>query len=158
MSRIDEDDTRVFTDHNVYILGAGFSAAAGIPVLNEFLHDMRSSLGWLSGNKRHHELRAVRDVLKFRKSAASAALRVNLNVENIEDLFSLAAASGQYPLAESVSTAIAATLAYATTARKQPNIFISVKHGVTTPSDWELRLQADEVNKYMAPQYDLYAG
>jgi len=79
-------------------------------------------------------------------------------VENIEDLFSLAAASGQYPLANSVSTAIAATLAYATTAPKQPEIFLSVKHGLHTPENWELRLQGDEVSKYMAPFYDLYAG
>src|SRR5712692_9998324 len=158
MSRIDEYDAEVFTDNNVYILGAGFSAAAGIPVLNNFLYDMRSSVSWLSAHKRLEELAAVKKVLNFRKRAASAALRVNLNVENIEDLFSLAAASVQYPLAASVSTAIAATLASATTTRKQPNVFVSVKHGLDVPSDWELRLEADEDNKYMAPLYDLYAG
>jgi hypothetical protein len=158
MPTIDEYDTDVFTDNNVYILGAGFSAAAGIPVLNNFLYDMRSSVSWLSANNRLDELRAVRDVLNFRKRAASAALRVNLNVENIEDLFSLAAASGQYPLADSVSTAIAATLAYATIPQNQPEILISVKHGLQTPDNWELRLQADEVNNYKASIYDLYAG
>lgn len=155
MSERDEDP---FTDHNVYILGAGFSAAAEIPVLNEFLHGMRSSLSWLSAHKRTDELSAVREVLQFRKRAASAALRVNLNVENSEDLFSLAAASGQYPLADSVSTAIAATLAFATNTRKQPDIFVSVKHGLDAPANWELRQEADEVNKYMVPLYDLYAG
>src|SRR6266850_1358348 len=158
MSRIDEYYTEVFTDNNVYILGAGFSAAAGIPVLNNFLYDMRSSVSWLSANKRLDELSAVREVLNFRKRAASAALRVNLNVENIEDLFSLAAASGQYPLADSVSTAIAATVAYARTTRNQPDIFVSIKHGVHTSDNWELRVPADEVNKYMVPLYDLYAG
>ncbi len=43
MALIDEEDTRVFTDHNVYVLGAGFSADAGIPVLNDFLFEMRKS-------------------------------------------------------------------------------------------------------------------
>ena|SRR2546428_3345587 len=158
MPRIDEDNTTVSTDHNVYILGAGFSAAAGIPVLKDFLYDMRSSLSWLSAHKRFDERRAVEDVLRFRKNASSAALRVNLNVENIEDLFSLAAAtSGQYPLANSVSAAIAATIAYASV-RKQPDIFASVKHGLHAPDNWELRQEADEVNKYMIPHYDLYAG
>jgi len=76
MSRIDEDDTEVCTDNNVYILGAGFSAAAGIPVLNNFLYDMRSSVSWLLANNRLDELSAVREVLNFRKRAASAALRV----------------------------------------------------------------------------------
>src|SRR5438067_3798055 len=155
MSRIYEDDTRVFTDHNVYILGAGFSAAAGIPVLKDFLYDMRSSLSWLSANERIDERAAADAVLRFRKRAASAALRVNLNVENIEDLFSLAAASGQYPLADTVSTAIAATVSFGAAARTAPPVFVSVKHGLTIPPNWELRLEADQVNKYNAPLYDL---
>lgn len=158
MSRIDEDDTKVFTDHNVYILGAGFSAAAGIPVVRDFLYDMRSSLSWLSAHNRQREREAVEEVLRFRKNAASAALRVKLNVENIEDLFSLAAASGQYPLAETVSMAIAATVSFGATTREGPPVFISVKHGLTIPDKWELRQEADQVNKYNAPLYDLHAG
>lgn len=157
MSRID-DDTKVFTDHNVYILGAGFSAAAGIPVVRDFLYDMRSSLSWLTAQGRHRDRDAVEEVLRFRKVAASAALRVNLNVENIEDLFSLAAASGQYPLAESVSTAIAATVSFGAATRTAPPVFVSVKHGVTIPPNWELRQEADQVKKYYAPLYDLQAG
>src|SRR5258705_4363446 len=90
----DEQNTKVFTNHNVYVLGAGFSVDAGIPVLNDFLYETRGSLNWLKRHDRSDELNATREVLLFRKEAASAALRVNLNVENIEDLFSLAEASG----------------------------------------------------------------
>lgn len=158
MSRIDDNDTKVFTDHNVYILGAGFSAAAGIPVVKDFLYDMRSSLSWLIANGRDRDRDAVEEVLRFRKNAASAALRVNLNVENIEDLFSLAAASGQNPLAESVSTAIAATVSYGAATRTAPSVVVSVKHGLTIPPNWELRSEAGQANKYNAPLYDLQAG
>src|SRR5688572_18577411 len=108
MSRLD-DETEVFTNHNVYVLGAGFSKNAGLPILKDFLNEMRSSVNWLKQEGRP-ELTATRDVLLFRKSAASAALRVNMNVENIEDLFSLAAASGEESDANNVSNAIAATI------------------------------------------------
>src|SRR5258708_2792398 len=106
-------DLKTSTNHNVYILGAGFSADAGLPVLGEFLSKMRGAVEWLSSEpRRQTEFEAVKEVFRFRKEASGAALRVNLNIENIEDLFSLAAASGRYPLSQSVSTAIAATLDY----------------------------------------------
>lgn len=159
MSRLDErGDPEVFTDHNVYILGAGFSRPAGVPLLNDFLMEMRSSLNWLSNANRRSELQAIRDVLIFRKSASGAALRVNLNVENIEDLFSLAAASGQNPLAETVSTAIAATLSYARRTPAPHALLVSVKRGIKVPETWEERVGATDVIKYMAPFYDLCAG
>src|SRR5882724_4713804 len=106
-----DDENDVVTNHNVYILGAGFSKNAGLPLLSDFLNEMRSSVNWLKKQNRP-ELKLTRDVLLFRKRAASAALRVNLNVENIEDLFSLAAASGEQADAENISTAIAATIEY----------------------------------------------
>lgn len=108
MSHLD-DDTDVFTNHNVYILGAGFSKNAGMPVIKDFLNEMRTSLNWLKQEHRA-EAAATKEVLLFRKHAASAALRVDLNVENIEDLFSLAAALGQEDLTENISAAIAATI------------------------------------------------
>jgi len=89
MTRI-ADRTKVFVDHNVYLLGAGFSADAGIPVLDNFLVKMRACMNWLREENRDREFAAIRKVFDFRKKAASAALRVNLNLENIEDLFSLA--------------------------------------------------------------------
>src|SRR5437870_11536115 len=103
MSYLDED-TDVFTDHNVYILGAGFSKNAGMPVLKDFLNEMRSSVNWLKQEQRP-EYESTREVLLFRKSAASAGLRVSMNVENIEDLFSLAAASEQESRTDNISVA-----------------------------------------------------
>ena len=84
MTRI-TDDTKV-VDHNVYILGAGFSADAGIPVPDGFLFQMIAGLSWLSEQGRDCETQAIRDVLEFREKAASAGLRVKLNLDNIEDL------------------------------------------------------------------------
>src|SRR6185436_6631419 len=75
------EDTTVFTNHNVYILGAGFSADAGIPLLNNFLYEMRLSMSLLREMGRERERAAIEEVLTFRKRAASAALRVNLDVE-----------------------------------------------------------------------------
>ena len=80
-------------DHNVYILGAGFSHDAGLPLISDFLLRMRDSHEWLQKQNRTTEARSVEAVLNFRLDAASAAYWVNLDLENIEELFSLASAS-----------------------------------------------------------------
>lgn len=101
------------TDHNVYILGAGFSRYAGLPLLNDFLVRMRESVPWLEGNDHLTEAQAVREVLRFRKDAASAAHRVDIDVENIEELFSLASASGDDKLSRDIALAICGTIDFA---------------------------------------------
>lgn len=115
----------VENDHNVYILGAGFSADAGLPMINGFLTRMRDSHPWLEEQPdRQWEASVVARVLGFRLAAASAAYWVNLDLENIEELFSLASASTDRPaqtcneilkivLDDDIKTAIAATLDYA---------------------------------------------
>jgi hypothetical protein len=75
-------------DHNAYILGAGFSRDAGLPLISDFLVQMRDSHDWLIANNRHDEANAVAEVLKFRMDATSAAYWVTLDLENIEELFS----------------------------------------------------------------------
>src|SRR5438034_6986409 len=77
---------------NVYVLGAGFSADAGLPTIADFLNQMRDSADWLDREGRKTELAAVDAVLEFRHNAAAAGYRVNVDLDNIEDLFSLAAA------------------------------------------------------------------
>ena len=100
-------------DHNVYILGAGFSFEAGFPLIKDFMNRMRDAAAWLEGkDERKEELRAIERVLEFRLRASSAAYRIPLNVENIEELFSLAAISGDSELATAMPLAIAATLDY----------------------------------------------
>jgi hypothetical protein len=104
---------RVETDHNVYILGAGFSVEAGIPAVAGFLDALRDSLGWLESQpRREAEATAVRNVLEFRRLAAAASDRVKMNVDDIEELFSLASATPGDEYANYVTTAIAATIDY----------------------------------------------
>jgi hypothetical protein len=97
-------------DHNVYILGAGFSADAGLPVMSTFLARMRDSVDWFTQQERTAELDAIRSVLAFRLLGASSAYRVVLDLENIEELFSLASAMDADGLAIDMQRAMAATL------------------------------------------------
>ena len=83
----------IHNDHNVYILGAGFSVDAGLPVISNFLTKTRDAYDWLQARGRNAEAEAVQTVLRFRHDAASAALRIRIDPENIEELFSLASAS-----------------------------------------------------------------
>jgi hypothetical protein len=99
-------------DHNVYIIGAGFSVGAGYPVMRDFFARMRDSLEWLVQQRRFYECSAIEAVLEFRLRGASAAYRTPLDLENIEELFSLASASGDTQLPAYMQVAIAATLDY----------------------------------------------
>ncbi|HYM00878.1 MAG TPA: hypothetical protein VEZ90_18115, partial [Blastocatellia bacterium] len=153
------EETKVFIDHNVYILGAGFSADANVPMVKDFLHKMRASLNWLKAQgNREREVNAIREVLEFRKVAASAAFRVNLNIENIEDLFSLAAASGRYPLAQSVSAAIAGTIDYARRTGDILSFDTYVGGSFQKPPSWMATNEESDAARYLIPAYDLYAG
>lgn len=158
MSELDEG-TDVYTNHNVYILGAGFSKNAGMPLLNDFLNEMRSSVNWLKQEQRP-EYKATREVLLFRKSAAGAALRVTMNVENIEDLFSLAAASEQEKLTDDISVAIAATLEYCRTHSGNANeVQVLASKESDVNSTWRNLGSADSQHyAYQVRLYDLYAG
>lgn len=109
---------KICNDHNVYILGAGFSRGAGMPLIADFLNTTRDSIDWLESNERQAELAAVARVLELRRQASSAAARLKLNVEDIEELFSLAAVRNDASLTQDVILAICATLNYA--AQTQP--------------------------------------
>ena len=98
-------------DHNVYVVGAGFSADRGLPVLANFMLVMRDAHPWLMTNGRKSEALSIQTVLEYRLKAASAGYRVRIELENIEELFSLAAASRD-DLTPDIRTAIAATLDY----------------------------------------------
>src|SRR5713226_8164748 len=89
----------IYYDRNVYIFGAGFSADAGMPLVKDFMRKLRDGLRWLRVNGRDSEVSAVE--------------RVSLDLEDIEELFSLASAAGSGTLARDVPLAIAATLDYA---------------------------------------------
>jgi hypothetical protein len=96
-------------DHNVYILGAGFSATAGLPLMASFLNRMRDALEAFQKEGRSSECKAIGEVLDYRLKAASAAYWSTLDLENVEQLFSLAYAA-RHPVRESLPIAMAATL------------------------------------------------
>jgi hypothetical protein len=103
--------SKVYNDRNVYILGAGFSAEAGLPVIKDFMNRMRDAGAWLTEQKeREREVKAIERVLAFRLRAAAAAYRIPVDIENVEELFSLASASAGDRLGEDLALAIAATL------------------------------------------------
>jgi hypothetical protein len=85
-------------NNNVYILGAGFSAEAGLPLVASFLARMRDAVDWLDDNGREEERQAIERVLEFRHRSSAAGYRMNLDLDNIEHLFSLAAANGDRQL------------------------------------------------------------
>jgi hypothetical protein len=96
-------------DHNLYILGAGFSAIRGMPVIADFMFALRDAQAWLSEQKRAREAKAIERVLEFRLSATPAAYRIQLDLENIEELFSFASIADER-LSDDIRLAIAATL------------------------------------------------
>jgi hypothetical protein len=115
-------------DHNVYILGAGFSREAVLPIISDFLLTMRDSHEWLLEQNRIKEATAVAKVLRFRLDAASAAYWVNLDLENIEELFSLASTNTD-DISQQISLAIAATLDYAKKKKGSLPGVLSISHG-----------------------------
>ena len=77
-------------DNNVYVLGAGFSHEAGLPLVAEFLQAARE-LYDRPGQHLSDDLYAHFDaVFKFRQETRRARDIVNLRLEDIEVLFSLA--------------------------------------------------------------------
>jgi hypothetical protein len=151
-------------DHNVFILGAGFSAEAGIPLISGFLNHMRDSVAWLQDHGRTDEADAIGRVLAFRLAAASAAYRVPLDIENIEELFSLASASEGDALTKDVTLGIAATLDYALTAATPKTCEVIVDpSGWNAPKSWVRpappSLDAGSPKQdYRCPLYEFYAG
>src|SRR5262245_8806316 len=104
---------RPYNDNNVYILGAGFSAEAGLPVMSSFLARMRDAVDWLDNAGRATERDAIEWVLDFRHGSTAAGYRINIDLDNIEHLFSLADAKPEATSSEKIRLAIAATIEFA---------------------------------------------
>ncbi len=119
--------------HNVYVLGAGFSAARGFPLTTNFLVALRDAHLWLVTSGRTEEAAAVQKVLEFRLSSTSATYRIPIDLENIEELFSLASAAGD-SLSRDIRIAIAATLDFcASTAAVPTTAFRMTPDGPDVP-------------------------
>ncbi len=137
------------------------------------MNRMRDAAAWLEGKEeRKEELRAVERVLEFRLRASSAAYRIPLNVENVEELFSLAATGGDNELAKAMPRAIAATLDYArATTPDSENQWFAVGAveglGAGKPTNWgpisdQLAAAYQNENPKRdwsnCPPYDFYLG
>ncbi|HEY6418580.1 MAG TPA: SIR2 family protein [Candidatus Binataceae bacterium] len=161
------DPVEIYTDRNVYILGAGFSHDAGLPLVSEFMNKMRDGLGWLKSKNRNEEADAIERVFNFRRIAASATERIPIGTENIEELFSLASATSTFanpssPLARAVPIAIAATLDYALQDNPpKPDAQVMVTGAANIPRDWihtgGLDRSGQRQDNYRCPLYDAYA-
>jgi hypothetical protein len=151
---------KLYNDNNVYILGAGFSVDRGLPTIKNFMFFMRDAHEWLESKNRKHEADAIKAVLDFRLDAASAAYRIKLDLENIEELFSLASASSR-TLTKQIRVAIAATLDYKIQTTKEPTIgFQSSNTHLKLPSSWRSSDNRDIVPMsgidVSCPAYEFY--
>ena len=124
-------DMKIENDHNVYILGAGFSHEAGMPLVRDFLNRMRDCLPTLLTTKRQRESDAIEKVLNFRLNAASAAYWVSMDLEDIEELFSLASALAG-GLSSHMRLAMAATLDFCGLNAKRKQISVQTRDPITT--------------------------
>ena len=157
---------KAYNDRNVYILGAGFSVEAGLPLIKDFMNRMCDAAAWLAEQgDRSDEVTAIKSVLDFREKAAAAAYRVPLNFENIEELFSLASASSRLEFSDRITTAIAATLEYCRGRASEHGlnpILVSRLDDATwsQPDNWRLRLAPplSSVTVCECPPYEFYLG
>lgn len=109
---------------------------AGLPLMSTFLNRMRDTLEALDGKPGHGAARkAISDVLDYRLDAASAAYWSTLDLENIEQLFSLAYAA-RHPVSKSLPTALAATLEHCRSLGRDRRVFVN-----PTDSDTSKRLR-----------------
>lgn len=150
----------LYNNHNVYILGAGFSVDRGLPTIKNFMIVMRDAHEWLESQNRTLEANAIKAVLDFRLDAASAAYRIKLDLENIEELFSLASASSR-TLTRQIRIAIAATLDYKIQTAKEPNVGFQIsKNHLTLPNSWKITDNTDFVPlsgiDVRCPAYEFY--
>lgn len=143
------------TDHNVYILGAGFSFDRGIPLMSTFMDRMRDSLHWLQDSNRSIEAEAVQRILEFRLRASSAGYRVKLDLDNVEELFSLISASRD-DLSNDIRLAIGATIAYSMHSTKEPQMRFSINSPRTLPKGWKAEGPSSEW--HAVPAYQFYVA
>lgn len=118
----------IHNDHNVYIIGAGFSRARGLPLIADFMFALRDAHEWLQDEDRIDEAAAVQKVLEFRQKSTASSYRVQIDLENIEELFSLASAA-ESGLTEQICLAIAATFEHRLAKRPIPKTKFNVDKG-----------------------------
>ena len=75
---------------NVFVLGAGFSADAGAPVMRNFLQKAKHLLDDHQSGLADADREAFTGVFEFLRELRAAQAKITLDLENIEHLFGLA--------------------------------------------------------------------
>lgn len=134
-----------------------------MPLIRDFLVRMRDSQEWLESLKRSSEVNAVKEVLRFRLAASAAAYWTQLDLENIEELFSLASASSP-SLTTKIQQAIAATLDHAQCHARTEKKRLEIKNpslvdpiNPTTPNVQWLEFSAEQ-KLYLIDPYAHHVG
>jgi hypothetical protein len=83
-------------DRNVYILGAGFSADAGAPMIHGFLDQARLLLDDPSSELDSVERDHFGRVFEFRRKMAQAREKVRIDLDDMEQLFGLVEMSQRF--------------------------------------------------------------
>jgi hypothetical protein len=154
-------------DRNVYILGAGFSAAAGIPVVRDFIDRVRLYFDDPAAGMSDSEQLYFQRFLNFKRRMSQAREKVQIDLDNIEHLFGLVEISsrlGREPVETRVSTVnvIAKTLELSTRSKRTDRISFAVDRklldqGANLPPSYQ-RLDGYPEAHYAADMYDHFAS
>lgn len=157
-----ERRSKIHRNHNVYILGAGFSRGAHLPLVWDFMNYMRDSIDWLLERGRTEEVHAIDEVFDLRLKSAGAAYRSEINLENIEDFFSLVSARESDAPLSKITKAIAATIDFALGSREESRQNILIQRGTLDPArSWITHDNSTDYphhTMFEVPLYDLYVG
>jgi NAD-dependent SIR2 family protein deacetylase len=155
-------------DRNVYILGAGFSAPAGAPVIRNFLDYSREFYDYPRSSMDESEREKFANVFKFKRSMGQAREKVVLDLDNIEKLFGLVEISDRLGIdlgqtREDIVYLIAKTLQIAISWPKHTRP--RVRFRVTTSPNFLKNLEGylsyfrnTEADYFEADMYDYFLG
>jgi hypothetical protein len=158
------------TDRNVYILGAGFSAEAGVPLIHGFLDSSRRLLDQPFSELDSLEREHFRRVFEFRRQMAQAREKVRIDLDDIEQLFGLVEISQRLEdspreTRDSTVYLIAKTLQLAVSLgnSKRPYLGLPIETQRVHDVPWkQLRVEPNMVESpvqwYRVDVYDYFAG
>ena len=130
--------SEIKTEKNVFILGAGFSRKANMPLIRDFLIKSREAIPWLEQYQRIKEVDSIMQVFNYRKSSASTGYYCSIDLENIEELFSLASADpDRNDLDEKIRTAICSTIDYCASTSKPGFVCVSKPGHLPSSDNWQ---------------------
>jgi NAD-dependent SIR2 family protein deacetylase len=129
-------------DHNVYILGAGFSKDAGAPLIHDFLDRAREFYADPNSALDLQEREQFEQVFSFKREVAKAREKFRIDLDNIEQLFGLVEMSQRLGSASSKTRdatvyLIAKTLQLALTdTSKRPPVRMALAQGYATQASF----------------------